>query len=353
MPKLQDISVLPSDAVDLLEAVGYLDVTEFVEADPVDLQSELAGANKKLRIIEDDPTAEDIGQWQKSAANYDGETLPVEEEVASEVEPEKEENVDEQQEVESDDVAPAYVNFENDPEVLEMLALSPEALTLDPSLIRRHKLKVPDIPEGILLTHCQGEVEINVMTTERMAKSQKRESEIKRTGLMASRIRNFDEARDDEHHVKPLDRGKPKDAVSLSEGLNKGIDPGSRRFVRGVLHPDPWSVRRSAFFALLVQILLAANLICIPWLLFYEDMLWWVIGLISGLFVSALFYLFWGISARCRVCGQRQFAPKKCLKNKKAHHIPLIGYIFPTALHSIFYKWFYCTYCGTAVRLKK
>jgi hypothetical protein len=83
------------------------------------------------------------------------------------------------------------------------------------------------------------------------------------------------------------------------------------------------------------------------------EVMWWMIGVVSCLAVSVLFYLIWGIAARCRVCGQRQFAPKKCLKNRKAHHIPWIGYIFPTALHAIFYKWFYCTYCGTAVRLKK
>ncbi len=328
MPKLQDIPALPSDAVDLLGAVGYLDASDLAGVDSAELQAELAKANDKLKIIDEHPTTEEIGKWKGAAANYDpGETV----EDPHDVEDEPEDDPDR---------TPAHVNFEDDPEVQEMLLLSPEALPLDPSLIRRHKLKVADIPEGILLSQCHGEVEINLMPPERKTRKQRREAE------------------NVPSHVKPLERGEQRGAVSLSEGLNEGLSPDSKKFVRGVLHPNPWRVRISAFFALLVEVMLIANFIGIPWLLYHEyasgdSMLWWVVGLSSGLFLSAICYLFWGIGARCRVCGQRWFAPKKCLKNKKAHHIPVVGYIFPTALHAIFFKWFYCTYCGTAVRLKK
>lgn len=372
MPKLQDITALPKDAVDLLEAAGYLDARDLAEAEADGLLAELAKANKKLRIMETDPAAADIAEWmeisggklpprageapeessgEETAPDEPAHDEPVHDEPAPDgqdrgVEPEQERGNS------------AFVNFEDDPEVREMLRLSPEALPLEPSLIRRHKLKVSEIPEGLLLTQCRGEVEINLMPPERMTRRQRREAELQRTGLSSSRIRCFDEAESVPHHVKPLERGERKEAVSPSDGLNAGVRPESRRFVRGVLHPHAASVRVSAFFALLVEVLLVANFIGIPWMLWHEyksgdSMLWWVVGLSAGLLLSALCYLFWGISARCRVCGQRQFAPKKCLKNKKAHHIPLVGYIFPTALHALFFKWFYCTYCGTAVRLKK
>ncbi|MFK7912123.1 MAG: hypothetical protein AB8F34_16220 [Akkermansiaceae bacterium] len=352
MPKLQNITTLPKDAVDLLEAVGYLEARELLDANSEELKGELDKANDKFHIAGADPSLDDIAEWKKIASDYDPSDIDIE-------------SIEEEALVEQPEEDPAKessqsksVNFENDPEVLEMLAQSPDALSLDPSLIRRHKLKVSEIPEGILLTHCEGEVEINLMPPERMSKRQRREAEIKRTGLMSSRIRSFDEADEIPGHVKPLERGENRDSVTLSDGLNQGVSPNSRKFVRGVLHPNPWSVKISAFFALLVEIMLVANFIVIPWLLYHEhstgdSMLWWVVGLASGLLLSALCYLFWGLSARCRVCGQRQFAPKKCLKNKKAHHIPVIGYIFPTALHTIFFRWFYCTYCGTAVRLKK
>ncbi|BDS08531.1 hypothetical protein NT6N_35710 [Oceaniferula spumae] len=365
MPKLQDISDLPSEAAELLEAVGYLDAEDLAEANLSDLHSELVKANSKLHILSESPDQETVAEWQSLVTGSP--PAPVEAEVTAPVEETEQEPAPEETEEEAV-VAPepaatvkqsaGVTNFEEDPEVIEMLAISPEAVPLPGALIKRNKLAVADIPEGILLTECEGEVEINVLTTSRMSEAQRKAEDAKRTGLMTSRIRGFDQVNNDDHVVKPLDRGEKRESVSVSEGLNAGLNPESRRFVRGVLHPDPISVRTSAFFALLVQLFLAANLIGIPWLLIHEhlsgdSMLWWVVGISSGLLLSALCYLFWGLSARCRVCGQRQFAPKKCLKNKKAHHIPLIGYILPTAVHALFYKWFYCTYCGTAVRLKK
>jgi hypothetical protein len=45
--------------------------------------------------------------------------------------------------------------------------------------------------------------------------------------------------------------------------------------------------------------------------------------------------------------------PKHCLKNKKAHHLPMLGYIGALALHVMTFKWFNCTFCGTSIRIKK
>jgi hypothetical protein len=333
MPKLQDIAEIPRDAVDLLEALGYLDAEDLPGSDTQELLGELVKANNKLAIMPENPTEEIVEEWKNAASGDSANPRESEQEHEQMTLVEK-----------------------VDPIVNE--GGNPEAVLLNPSLIRRHKLAVGDIPEGILLTECTGEVGDDDRTTPRMDNVQHREADVKRTGLMVSRIRNFDQVDTEDHHVKPLDKGKTKESVSVSEGLNAGLRPESRRFVRGVLHPHPVGVRVSAFFAVLVQLFLAANFIGVPWLLIHEfisgeNMLWWVVGLASGLVLSALCYLFWGVSARCRVCGQRQFAPKKCVKNKKAHHIPLIGFIFPTALHTMFFKWFYCTYCGTAVRLKK
>lgn len=359
MPKLHDIAGISSEAAELLEAVGYLDAHDLGDADAEELTIELVKANEKLGIMPGTPAKGDVMHWQEFATGAVSQELDAAEEAEKEIEePEGTIQEEECEELHSIDVDPGLVNFEEDPEVQEMLAVSPEAIPLAPALIRRHKLEVPDIPEGILLTQCEGEVEINVMTTSRLAEVQKPGAETKRAGLMSSRIRNFEQYEEGGHHVKPLDKGKPKEAVSASEGLNAGLRPESRRFVRGVLHPHAISVRVSAFCTVLVEVLLAANIIGIPWLLIYDylsgmSMVGWIVGLMSALFLSALCYLFWGINARCRVCGQRQFAPKKCLKNRKAHYIPVLGYIFPTALHALFFKWFYCTYCGTAVRLKR
>lgn len=357
MPSLQSIASFPQDAVDLLEAVGYLNAEEVCNANRHELLEELTKANTALGLMDETPDSEQLSQWIAWSTEAMGVTHVAPASPSTAATDTSSGEPAQNSVVESKPVSPE--NFEDDPEVRAMLEISPDADPVPVELMKRNSLSVQDIPEGILLTECQGDVEMKVMTAQGRLRQQHQASEVRRSGLMTSRIRSFSEHENSDHHVKPLEKGEQRDVVSLSEGLNAGLSPESRRFVRGVLHPDPMSVRVSAFFAVLVQVLLVVTMFGVPALIIYDQMMdapeavWWIVGLVSASLLSALCYLFWGLAARCRVCGQRQFAPKKCLKNRKAHHIPLIGYIFPTALHAIFFKWFYCTYCGTAVRLKK
>jgi hypothetical protein len=365
MPQLQSISTFPAEAVDLLEAVGYISAKELCQAHDRELLNELVKANKVLGIMSEMPTAEVLKSWKALAAAEvaDFDLAPADESVVESPQTSDSsqsfESVDGQIEQQGESPAATSVNFEQDPEVLLMLATSPEAELIPLDLIKKNHIAVGDIAEGILLSECHGDVEMKVLTAQDKIRQERHADKVRRSGLMTSRIRSFTEAENGDHHVKPLDRGQAPGVVSISEGLNAGVSPNSRRFVRGVLHPSPWRVRVAAFFAVLAQCFLALTFIAVPSLMIYDywndapEVLWWIVGILVGLVVSGICYLIWGIRAQCRVCGQRQFAPKMCLKNRKAHHIPVIGYIFPTALHAMFYKWFYCTYCGTAVRLKK
>jgi hypothetical protein len=56
--------------------------------------------------------------------------------------------------------------------------------------------------------------------------------------------------------------------------------------------------------------------------------------------------------ARCRICSCNLFYSKNCLKNRKAHHIPGLGYVASLSLHLLIFGWFRCMYCGTAIRLR-
>jgi hypothetical protein len=56
--------------------------------------------------------------------------------------------------------------------------------------------------------------------------------------------------------------------------------------------------------------------------------------------------------SRCRICSCNLFYSKNCLKNRKAHHIPGIGYVASLSLHLLIFGWFRCMYCGTAIRLR-
>jgi hypothetical protein len=79
----------------------------------------------------------------------------------------------------------------------------------------------------------------------------------------------------------------------------------------------------------------------------------WFLVFPASLPLVGIAYLIWGMGGSCRICGQKQFLPKVCLKNSKAHHIRGLGHIVPVCIHMLLFKWFRCTYCGTPVRLKK
>jgi hypothetical protein len=79
----------------------------------------------------------------------------------------------------------------------------------------------------------------------------------------------------------------------------------------------------------------------------------WVLAFPLSLPLFGIAYLIWGLQGKCRICTQKMFVPKICLKNSKAHRIRGLGHIIPVSIHILLFKWFRCPYCGTPVRLKK
>ncbi len=137
------------------------------------------------------------------------------------------------------------------------------------------------------------------------------------------------------------------------ESTNRGINPSSRRFVRGILHPLPISVALAAFWALLFR--LSFIVFVVSMILFVMNELdarqyWWLAVICP---VAGLFHLVSASQIRCRVCGQKEFWPSGAHKHVKTHRFLLMGPIFSTALHLLLFKWFHCMFCGTAVRIKK
>ena len=75
-----------------------------------------------------------------------------------------------------------------------------------------------------------------------------------------------------------------------------------------------------------------------------------------GLSVIPVFVIGYFMSAhkaRCRVCGVKEFLPSGSRKHTKTHRFLGLGPIISTALHLLLFQWFYCMFCGTAVRIKK
>ena len=374
MPKLDTISGIPAKAIELLEALGYLDVSDLRDANVKSLIAELVKANKVLEIMPDDPSESILKKWIKLANEQDESAGKVSSEKAAKKNSGKgqgaqsddsEAGTSEKQKSAPKKPAPKkpakreLVNFEEDTDMMQMLSLSPVAEPLDPLLMADEHVSMDDITDGILLNQCEDDVKINIMTTLGRADSLFRKDEVQRAGLNSSRIRNFDDLDSTVQYVKPLDRGPQKEAVTLSEELNQGVDSRSRKFIKGVFHTQVKTVRIAAVTAILFVAILVINIASLLGLFFYRTnieagvVMGWVMGLLLLLIITAATYVYFGTRARCVVCRQPPLMPKKCIKHKKAHHVKGIGYILPTALQLLVYKWFYCTYCGTALRLKK
>ncbi|MGB2090841.1 MAG: hypothetical protein ACPH2J_02985 [Akkermansiaceae bacterium] len=352
MPRLETITRIPSEAQELLEAVGYLDVSDLIEADIDHLLSELRRANKTLEILSDGLTKNAVRQWQQWAR---------EGRQADEATTKGQASTAKKQPAKSAGKQPKakLVNLEKDESMMEMLSLSPTAEPLDSMLLAEEGISMDDLEEGVLLNKCDSKLKINIMTTLGRADAVVRQDEVSRVGLNSSRIRNFDDLDSSMQYVKPLERGAAQAAIAASDGLNEGVDPKSRKFIKGVFHGDARTVRIAATAFIIFAAILVMNIVSLLGLFIFRTRLepsfvvGWVAGLLFLLLIAAGLYFYFASKAKCVVCRQPSLMIKKCVKHKKAHHVKGLGYILPTAMQLLSHQWFYCTYCGTAIRLKK
>jgi hypothetical protein len=370
MSNLQTIPGIGKSSIELLEAAGYLDDVSLAQADLDELVTELSRANSVLKILKRAPRRGDIGKWQAIARERIGTDLPENE--ASKEEPPP--------------LTP--VNYEGNAEVSAMLAKAPAALPLPPRLLIEQNIAVSDIPPAILLNRIVGDLDVRMTESasgkpvkstnqgnvnrfqaipERESKNQSEGEQAPKRQIDVSRIRSIsDMVQQGSVRVAATSPSDGQvDRVTLlrapREKTNRGRNPESRWYIRGVLHTHPYQIAMGAFSALLVILAVPLAIVSATLLLLSdlnpETFSWvpkWFLVFPFFLMISGVIYLIWGLgSGKCRICGQRLFIPKNCLKNSKAHHIPVIGYILPTALHLLIFRWFRCTYCGTPVRIKE
>jgi Domain of unknown function (DUF4332) len=351
MSELRSIPGIGKTSFELLEAAGFFDIESLAKAGVEDLVKELERANKILQISKRAPARANLVKWIASARALAG----VEEDAPR--------------------VEEMPVNHEISPQVASLLAVAPFAIPLPVKVFVEHSLGVGDIPPGILLNRYCGDLEVRV--EERMpgvipsrppvplgTNVMMGDTGTARRGIDVSRIKSTDVLSGG--GVRPV-TAKPKtddDRVALIRGprveTNAGRDPESRFFIRGVMHSHPISLAVGALITLLLIVLLPIGIISSALLLLSSELpekfAWvpsWLLVFPIALPVLGVCYLVWGLSGSCRICGQRLFVPKVCLKNSKAHHFPGLGHIIPTSFHMLVFKWFRCTYCGTPVRLKK
>ena len=348
---------LSKQVISLLDAADCGEIETLAKQSAEELHSKLTAINREKNIYKKMPSQAQVNDWISKAQQQIGASAVVAETPTG----------------------PRYVNFEYDPEVLEMIAMSPLALPLPGKLLAAKGVPVHDIPIAVLLTNAPGDVSLRVGTKAPDKSEPKSTVQIPSTaggnvnsisfGTVKEEI-SFGRLRSTEELVDPSKRAAPVvDApvnprhqlmrTTLPE-TNLGVNPNSRRYVRGVLHANRGQVIWGAIFTIACQLIIPIG-ICAALMLLLKDQKkamfqWvpsWFIVLPFLVFVFGLLYFLVSFHANCRVCGQKCFVPRECLKNKKAHHVPLLGYILPTAIHMLVFRWFRCAHCGTPIRLKE
>lgn len=351
MLKLNEIPGIDSSDADLLDMAGIRDAKHLAEQDSDKLLEKLSLANDVLQFPSGLPDAKKVDGWIRSAGEAHNKN---------------------KSEFKSASLDTA-VNYEGNEQVAEMLANAPCAIPLPGKYLAEKKIRVSDIPAGLLLNRYSGDLDVRIGNPELPQgdfpkRTQAAPAQIRHKG----QSRNFDPSnlKAIDPNVAPVQRvpkskvGHEEDRVALirapRESTNRGKNPSSRNYIRGVLHTHPWHLRIGAFFTLIILPLLPLAFVSSFLLLLSsispESFPWtpkWIIAFPIALPVIGLGYLFWGFPGKCRVCNQRLFVRKGAIKHSKAHRLFCMGHIVPLSIHLLLFNWFRCSSCGTPVRLRK
>lgn len=350
MTNLRSIPGIGKSTFELLEAAGFLDVESLAKAGGEELVKELERANQILQITKRAPVLGNVEKWIATARELIG--------------------------AENDPDAQILmpVNYEKSPQVIELLATAPFAIPLPARQLVERSLAVADIPPAIFLNRYSGDLEVRVdkqlpkapPTRPAAAKNIIKMADTGQTRIDIdnSRIKTIDEVSSRPPQPTTLDAGEESERVALIRGprmeTNAGRDPKSPFYVRGVLHSHPIAMAFGAFMTLLLVMWIPLAIVATALLMLsdleQETFSWapqWLLVFPCSLPLFGLAYLLVSAVRGCRICGQKLFVPRVCMKNPKAHYIRGLGYIVPVCVHMLVFKWFRCTYCGTPVRLKK
>ncbi len=350
MTKLSSIPEICQASRELLEAAGFSDAESLAKVGADELARELERANKVLRITKLAPDRSSVEGWISSACRLTG--LPNGRAVEV--------------------VLP--VNHEILPEVAAILENAPFAIPLSARLLVDRELSVADIPPAILLNRYSGDLEVKVeeripapkhgraITTSNNLRIA--DTSATRKEIDTSRIKTFEEMGVPTARPFAPIPVNGDDRIALIRAArvetNRSRDPQSRRYIRGVLHSHPISIGFGALVTLVISMMLPLGIVSALLLLLSVEIParfdWvpkWILAFPLSLPLLGIAYLIWGLQGKCRICNQKIFVPKVCLKSSKAHHIRGLGHVIPVSIHILLFKWFRCPYCETPVRLKK
>jgi hypothetical protein len=352
MSQLATIPGIGKASLELLEAAGFLDADAIARAGADELAAELKRANSMLQITKQTPTRATVEKWILAARDLTG--APVDEPAGP---------------------ARMPVDYEQTEQGAAMLSAAPFAIPLPARILMANRLGVADVPPAILFNRYSGELDVRngkKLPENRNSKPAAvsnhyvkiSDAASQRMDIDTSRLRSTQDMGEPLARMPAVKVSPANDRIALLRAprteTNKGRDPQSRWYIRGVLHSHPLSIMMGALVTLLLIIFVPVGILSALLLLLSGEMparFSWVPGwlIVFPLMLPALglFYLFWGIGGSCRICGQSLFRHKSHLKNSRAHHVPGLGYVVPLCFHILTFRWFRCTHCGTPVRLKE
>ena len=326
---LDSIPGLDSNGVGLLQAVGVEGCGILSRSDPSALLEEMERANEHLELVDRLPELDDLVGWIEAAQEIDG----IEEPLVTRLEREVE-------------LVPIEVG---------------QAFPIPAENIVRNNIAVSDVPAMTEFLAKDDLVEERLVEAgpSRPVGVPVREIAPKAFPGIEEGDKDAIAVSSEKAEVAPLKSIRRKDIrTTASPELNAGKKLLSRRYIRGVLHPQPFRVKIGAVISLLTLVLLPLNFVAggLALTVFKEwplELKFWLLLLPGLFFFFGFLYLTISRTVTCRVCGQPVFSQKACRRNPKAHHIPLLGHIIPTSIHLWIFHWFRCMYCGTSVRLKE
>lgn len=354
MSTLNQILEIDEASLRLLEAAGIGSAEQLAAQDTDHLVSELNRASDLLLLAKHAPGSAAVSKWIILAKELVGEQ-PADPEPKS------------------PPVSAPPVNHEANADVAEMLSHSPFAIPLPGKIMMEKGLRVSDVPAGLLLNRYSGDIDFRIgdLSASKVSVPSRRVGNVELHSRPTSR-RDFDATTANAMTPStnggkrvPISKiGHEEDRVALirapREETNRGKDPESRRYVRGVLHTFPWSLRLGAFFTLLLgfnlPMAIVSGLLLLASREYPEKFPWvpeWILGFPIALPLTGLGYLIWGMSGKCRICTHKLFAHNGALKHIKSHRFPGMGFVIPLCLHLLTFSWFRCSSCGTPIRLKK
>lgn len=346
MKPIQDVENMQPEVIELFEAAGYMDAQTIFDHQISDITTELIKANNVLEIIDIELNREMVVEWLKPLEIKFGKAFDA-------------------------DLPEIYPSILIDP---KDILNTPFAILVSEEFIKKHYVDLLELPSGtirfldkeqaiaFLSSNETVSVSYDVMSNQDLSDpSEKTElfDDPTLTGkdspvLDKSRIMKTETFQNEGSHVTPIAREEDINySKTTSKETNEGKNSKSKFYVRGVLHKGVSRFKSGCRWFIIVHLLIALAFAITSLVLVDRDKYDWAVWAPLLAVLGIMIYLTAAQRSSCPICNQKQFAPKVCLKHKNAHHWPIFGYMLPTAIHALLFKWFRCIFCGTSVRLKK